>query len=101
MRWVSSRFFTASPRFVGGVDELVGELLGHALVAAARGLDDSQRIASVWRRVGAHLDRHLVGRAADAARLHLDRGRTLSSAGVNIDRQGVVARSCLDAVDAP
>ena len=32
----------------------------------------SQRMARVWRRVGANLDRHLVGGAADATGLHLD-----------------------------
>src|SRR5207237_6782484 len=57
---------------VGGVQQLGRELLGHAaLRAPARGADHpahGQRRAAV----GPHLHRHLVRRAADAARLHLD-----------------------------
>src|SRR5216117_410898 len=57
---------------VRGVEQLGGELLGHrALGTAPRGADDPphrQRRPSV----GTHLDRHLVGRAADPPRLHLD-----------------------------
>src|SRR2546426_430860 len=52
---------------VGGVEQLGGELLGHAALGPpARGADHP---AHGQRRtaVGPHLDRHLVRRAADAA----------------------------------
>src|SRR5919204_5656760 len=58
---------------VGGVEQLGCELLGHAALGApSRGTDHpahGQRRAAI----GPHLHRHLVRRAADAARLHLDR----------------------------
>jgi hypothetical protein len=72
MRCTSSRFLTAVPLALGGVQHLAGQALGHGLLAAlARGIDQpahGQRLAA--RR--AHFHRHLVGRAADAAGLHLD-----------------------------
>src|SRR4029079_16711816 len=65
-----------SAEAVHRVDELLGQLVAHALaVPLAGGLDeppDAEREAAV----AADLDRDLVGRAADAARLDLDdRGR--------------------------
>src|SRR5690349_9539734 len=57
---------------VRGVEQLGREPLGHGLfVTLARGRDDpadAERLAA--RR--ANLDRHLVGRPADAPRAHLD-----------------------------
>jgi hypothetical protein len=37
-----------------------------------RAAEISQRMASAWARSGADFDRHLVGRAADAAAADLD-----------------------------
>src|SRR5215813_15468199 len=53
---------------IEGVEQLGGELLGHAVArAVARGLDDpadGERLTAF----GTDLDRHLVGGTADAAR---------------------------------
>src|SRR5579872_2647125 len=59
---------------VGGVDDLVGEALGHRLLAAlgrevGQPADGQRRGAT-----GPHLDRDLVGGAADASRAHLELG---------------------------
>ena len=60
---------------VRGVEQLGREALDHGVLrslAATGGLDqppDGQRLPD---RSGAHLDGHLVGRAADAARANLD-----------------------------
>src|SRR6185503_21059788 len=61
---------------VHGVDELGGELLGHALAAALAGGLDEPAHAERQPPIAPDLDRDLVGRATDAARLDLDdRGR--------------------------
>src|SRR5438093_10927118 len=57
---------------VHGVDELRSELLAHALAAPLAGGLDEPPNAEREASVAADLDRHLVGRAADAARLDLD-----------------------------
>ena len=72
---------------VGGVEQLGGEALDHGpVVARAGGLDqpaDRQRLAAL----GAHLDRDLVGRAADAAGAHLDhRGDVVEGGAEHLDR---------------
>ena len=69
---VSSFFFTALPRFCGGVDELGREALAHRLLAAVARV---RRRASACRApaaLGADVDGDLVGRATDAAALHLE-----------------------------
>src|SRR5437773_10379579 len=53
---------------VHGVDELGGELLGHALAATLPGGLDEPANAEREPAVAADLDRHLVGRATAAAR---------------------------------
>ena len=74
--WVSSRRLTAAPRPFDRVDELGGELLAHALAAALAGRLDEPAHAERQAPIAADLDRDLVGRATDAARLDLDdRGR--------------------------
>src|SRR2546423_894437 len=59
---------------VGGVEHLAGEAVGHRLLAArARRAHDpanGERAAPLLR----DFNRHLISRAADAARLDLDRG---------------------------
>ena len=59
---------------VGGIQELARQPLGHGVLGARARQSiepaDRQRL----RRAGADLDRNLIGRAADAARPHLDGG---------------------------
>src|SRR5579872_7457342 len=59
---------------VRSVEQFGRKAIDHGLVvAAARGGDDpadGERLPAL----GAHFDRHLIGRAADAARAHFDRG---------------------------
>src|SRR5262245_30337022 len=65
-----------SAEAVHRVDELGGELLGHALAAALAGRLDEPADAKRQAPIAADLDGDLVGRAADAAGLDLDdRGR--------------------------
>src|SRR3954453_837967 len=75
-----------------GVHQLVGEPLGHRLLAAlARELDQpahGQRAGTPRR----DLDRHLVGGAADATRFDLERGRQRLDRGLErLDRVLVAA----------
>src|SRR5262245_56532324 len=74
---------------VGGVEQLPGELLDHRLLGARAGVlhqpaDGERRPA---RRP--HLDRNLVGGAADAARAHLD-DRLRRLEGALEHREGVL-----------
>src|ERR687889_115358 len=59
---------------VGGVEDLVHQALVHGLLATVRRVADepAQRERGAARALD--LDRDLVGRATDAAGLHLDRG---------------------------
>src|ERR1051326_6294018 len=63
----------ACPEAVARVQQLVHEPLGHRLLAALPGVghDPAQRQGGATG--GPHLDRDLVGRAADPAALDLDR----------------------------
>src|SRR5215475_1947082 len=54
---------------VRGVDDLVGELLEHALAAAATRVLFDPAHGERRGALGPHLDRDLIGGAADAARL--------------------------------
>src|SRR5690242_12931415 len=54
------------------VDELGGELLAHALAAALASRLDEPADAERQPAIAPDLDRDLVGRATDAARLDLD-----------------------------
>src|SRR5690349_3502616 len=58
---------------VAGVEELVHEALGHRLLAAGAGVLDEPAQGERGAAAGAHLDRHLVGRATDAAAADLER----------------------------
>src|SRR4051794_29988945 len=58
---------------VGGVEDLVHESLGHRLLATVRGVPDEPAQGQRGATRALDLDRHLVGRATDAAGLDLDR----------------------------
>jgi hypothetical protein len=76
---------------VVGVEQLVGEPLGHRLLAALAGeLDEPANGEGASAALG-HLDRHLVGRAAHTAGAHLeDRRQRLDRLLERLDR--VLAR---------
>src|SRR5690554_2667011 len=63
---------------LGRIDQLAGELARHAVLAALAGGVDQPAHRQRHAAGGAHLDRDLVGRAADAAGLHLDRRRDVA-----------------------
>src|SRR6195952_2716653 len=57
---------------VGGIEDLVHQPLGHGLLAARLGVAHEPAESQRGAAVGLDLDRHLVGRTADAAGLDLD-----------------------------
>src|SRR4051812_15279818 len=57
---------------VARVEELVHQPLDHGLLAAGPGVRDQPAQPEGGRALGADLDRYLVGRATDAAALHLE-----------------------------
>src|SRR5262245_39857845 len=57
---------------VGRVDQLVGELVAHALAFARACRVDQPAHRERGRALGPHLDGHLVRRPAHTTRLHLD-----------------------------
>src|SRR6185437_7652796 len=57
---------------VGGVEDFVGQLLDHALLAAGAGVEDEPADGEGDAAGGVDLDGHLVVGAADAAGLDLD-----------------------------
>ena len=59
---------------VGGIEDLVGETLGHRVLFALAGELDEPAHGQGLRATGAHLDRHLVRRTTDPAGPHLDGG---------------------------
>src|SRR5262245_43518596 len=80
---------------VRGVDDLVGELLAHALARARARILLEPAHRERRRALRPDLDRHLIGGAADTPRLHLDaRAHVLERAPEH--RQRVVARLALD-----
>src|SRR5262245_58418028 len=58
---------------VGGVHQLVGEAVGHRLLAAGTAVVDDPADGERRRPPGADLDRNLVGGATDATAAHLER----------------------------
>src|SRR2546426_10469909 len=66
----------------GGVEQLAGELLGHAALASTPGGADDPPHRQRGAPVGTHFDRHLVRRAADPPRLDLDRGLSVVDRGL-------------------
>src|SRR5881409_1643544 len=63
----------AGAEAVAGIEQLVHEPLGHGLLAALPAVADQPAQGERGAAPGAHLDRDLVGRAADPAALDLDR----------------------------
>ena len=85
---------------VRGIEQLVGELLLHRLAVAARArVADQPADAQRQAAVRVHFDRHLVVRAADAPRLHLE-ARLHVVERLLEDLQRVVAGALLDDVEA-
>src|SRR5215472_1618046 len=60
---------------VGRIDELVRQLLGHAAAVASARKPHEPPARQCQTALGPDLDRHLVGGAADAARLDLEQRR--------------------------
>src|SRR3954447_17788001 len=58
---------------IDGVKDLCGQALDHLALAALPRERDDPADGERARAPGRHLDRHLVVRAADAARSHLER----------------------------
>src|SRR5262249_13029573 len=71
------------------IEDLAGELLDHRLLAAVAGVGDEPPHAESLAAVGTDVDRDLVRRAADAARLDLDLGLHVSERAVP-DLDGIV-----------
>src|ERR1039457_6210580 len=83
------------PAVVGGVHQLAGELVAHRLLAARLRVRDDPSDRERRAAVRLYLDRHLVRRAADAARLDLeDRLDVLESLLEGLQR--IVGRLLLD-----
>src|ERR1700761_5264723 len=75
---------------LGGIQELVGEPLGHRLLAALAGELDQPADGEGPGPAGRHLDGHLVGGAADAAGADLQDGGQRLDAGLQL-LNGVLA----------
>src|SRR5207249_8648170 len=67
-----------APRAVAGVQQLVGELLGHAPASTLSREPHQPATREGQPAVGANLDRDLVGRAAHASRLDLEQRRSVA-----------------------
>src|SRR3954452_22601368 len=77
---------------LGGVEDLVGEAVGHRLLAAAAGEADQPADGERSRPTGRDLDRDLVGGAADPARTDLEhRGELLDRLLEHLDRGAACA----------
>src|SRR5215469_10697521 len=70
----SGAFLYGVPPVIGRIEQLCRKPLGHCLLIALARRRDNPANAERLPARGAHLDRHLIGSAADAARAHLDRG---------------------------
>src|SRR5689334_1964388 len=85
---------------VGGVEQLVGQLLLHRLAVAARGgVADDPADAEREPAVRVHFHRHLVVAAADAARLHFEARLDVVDRLLE-DLQRIVVGLLLDDVEA-
>src|SRR5262245_43635641 len=81
---------------VRGVEQLARQLLGHAPLGTPARRADQPPHAEGHAAVGPNLHRHLVRRATDAARLHLDGGLAVVDGGLeHLER--VLLGSVLDA----
>ncbi len=83
---------------VGGVHQLAGELLGHALAAAAAGVADDPAARERLPPVVADLNGHLIGGAADPLGLDLeDRGDVADRLVEDVER--LLARGAPDLLE--
>src|SRR5215213_9936458 len=80
---------------VGGVEHLAGEAVDHRLLAAGAGGAHDPADGETASALLRDLDGHLVGRAAHAARLDLDRGAHVLDGALE-HLQGVFARLVAD-----
>src|SRR6185437_13208985 len=83
---------------VGRIHELARKALFHGVLRAVARAADDPADGEGLAAIGAHLDRDLVGGAADAARAHLD-GRADIAERVVEHPQRVLARALGDAVE--
>src|SRR3954463_15393623 len=60
---------------VRGIEQLVRELIGHALFGAAAAIEEQPADSERSTAVGIHFDRHLVVRAADTAGVYFSAPR--------------------------
>jgi hypothetical protein len=74
MRCVSSRFLTALPRLLAASISSPERARRHGVLRAAAGGRDQPADGERLGALRANLDRHLIGRAADAAAADLDAG---------------------------
>src|SRR5579859_3976026 len=58
---------------VGGIEQLIGQLVDHALFATGAPVSDEPANGQRGAALGSHFDRHLVVGAADAAGLHFQK----------------------------
>src|SRR3954468_8558915 len=57
---------------VRGIEQLVGELIGHALFGAAAAIKQQPADSERSTAIGVYFDRHLIVRTTDAAGLHFE-----------------------------
>src|SRR4051812_48590556 len=94
----------AGAEAVAGVEQLVHEPLGHGLLAALPGVADQPPQGEGRAPVGLDLDRHLVGGAADAAALDLERRLDVVEGALERDDRvgaGLLAAPLEGVVDDP
>src|SRR4029450_9356438 len=70
------------PAVVGRVQQFGRQLVGHAPLGPSPGRTDDPAHGQRRTPIGAYLDRDLVRRATDPARLHLDRGLDVVDGGL-------------------
>src|SRR5690606_18435476 len=87
-----------SAAVLGSIRELAREALLHRVLAARAGGGDDPAERQCLAAVGAHLDGHLVGGAADAARADLD-GRLHVREGIVEDLHRLLAAALPDALE--
>src|SRR6185295_4755250 len=83
---------------VGGIEELPGEPLFHRVFGTAARARDQPADRKSLAAVGAHLDRDLVGGAADSAGAHLDCRADIAERVVE-DPDRILAAALGDAVE--
>src|SRR5699024_11444115 len=80
-------FLDGRPEAVAGVDQLVHQTLGHALLSALTRESDQPAQGQRGGPGGTNLDRHLVGRATDTAAADLERGLDVVQGALEHDKR--------------